>query len=183
MNLIGFDDGPFAKSHRGDVPLVGILCAGTRVDGVLVGHVRRDGANAARSMAAMVKGSQFSAQLHAILLQGVAVGGFNVVDVHALHAELGAPVLVVVRRAPDLAEIRRTLLRNVPGGARKWRLIERLGAPEPLEGVFVQRVGLSLDYARRLLVSSRLHGSLPEPLRVAHLVAGALVTGKSRGRA
>jgi len=183
MNTIGFDDGPFRRSHRGDVPLVGVVCARTRVDGVVVGKVRRDGADAARRMAALVKGTPFESQLHAVLLQGIAVGGFNVVDVLGLHRALELPVLVVMRKKPDLARVRRALVANVPGGARKWKLIEALGEPEPLEGLYVQRAGLELPTAKRLLRAARLHGNLPEPLRVAHLIAGALGRGVSKGGA
>ncbi len=181
MNCIGFDDGPFAHEHRGDVPLVGVFCARTRVDGVLLGKVRRDGVNSARSMAALVQRSTFSPQ--AILLQGIAVGGFNVVDARRLHDAFGVPVLVVMRRAPNLGRIKRALFDKVPGGARKWQLIEQLGPPEPLEDVFVQRVGLDRSAARRLLRATTLHGNLPEPLRVAHLIAGALGQGVSKGGA
>ncbi|MFO0567591.1 MAG: DUF99 family protein [Polyangiaceae bacterium] len=183
MNTIGFDDGPFDQSFRGDVPLVGVVCARTRIDGVLIGKVRRDGRDATRRIAELVSRSPFHVQAHAILLQGIAVGGFNVVDVQALHEALERPVLVVVRRPPDLARIRRVLLEKVPGGARKWRLIERLGPPEPLDGVWVQRVGLDLSRARQVLRASRLHGSFPEPLRLAHLIAGAVGRGTSKGGA
>ena len=55
-------------------------------------------------------------------MQGIAFAGFNVVDVHTLHCALGLPVLVVARRRPDLAAIRRALVNHVRGGARKWRL-------------------------------------------------------------
>ena len=106
----------------------------------------------------------------------------NVVDIHALAAALARPVLVVARRAPRLGLIRDALAR-LPGGARKWRLIEQAGPMEPVRGVFVQRAGLSLVEARDLLAATTLHGNLPEPLRLAHLIAGGIVTGKSRGRA
>ena len=182
-NVIGFDDGPFVREHRGDVPLVGVICARTRVDGVLFGKVRRDGANSTRSMIEMLRGSHFRAHVQAVLLQGIAVAGFNVVDVHALHEALGLPVLVVARRQPDLAGVRRALTSSVPGAARKWRLIEAAGPMEALESVWVQRVGIGVEAARGLLQRTRLHGNLPEPLRMAHLIAGASVTGHSRGRA
>ena len=54
---------------------------------------------------------------------------------------------------------------------------------EPVRGVYVQRAGLSLAEARDLLAATTLHGNMPEPLRLAHLIAGGIVTGKSRGRA
>ena len=181
-NVVGFDDAPFPHAHRGDVRLVGTVCARTRLDGVLSGRVRRDGANAARAMIAMVQESQFAHHVRAVLLQGIAVAGFNVVDVRALADGLGVPVLVVMRKRPDLPAIREAIGR-VPGGARKWSLIEAAGPIEPVGKVLVQRIGLTLDEARALLVSTTLHGNLPEPLRLAHLIAGGVTTGASRGRA
>jgi endonuclease V-like protein UPF0215 family len=181
-NVVGFDDAPFVRTHRGDVLLVGAVCSRTRLDGVLSGRVRRDGANSTERMIELVTGAQFKSHVRAVLLQGIAVAGFNVVDVHALHEGLGVPVLVVARRLPDLAAMRRALVAR-PGGARKWRLIERAGPMEPLEGVYVQRVGLTAAEARALMVATTLHGNLPEPLRLAHLIAGGVTTGASRGRA
>ena len=52
--MIGFDDAPFPHAHRGDVRLVGTVCARTRLDGVLSSKIRRDGANAAARMAEMI---------------------------------------------------------------------------------------------------------------------------------
>jgi endonuclease V-like protein UPF0215 family len=54
---------------------------------------------------------------------------------------------------------------------------------EPAGPVMVQRAGLSLADAQGLLAATTLHGNLPEPLRLAHLIAGGLTTGHSRGRA
>jgi len=181
--VIGIDDAPFLREYRGDVRIVGIAFAGARLDGVLSSRVRRDGANATRAVIEMVRGSQFFAHLHAVLLQGIALAGFNVVDIHGLAAALEKPVLVVARRAPDLRAIESALRTRVPGGAAKWRLIERAGPMEPCGPVFVQRAGLSLDEARALLAAHTAYGHIPEPLRVAHLVAGGVTTGKSRGRA
>jgi endonuclease V-like protein UPF0215 family len=53
-------------------------------------------------MADLVRRSQFAGHVRAVLLQGIAVGGFNVVDVHALSRALRVPVLVVMRRPPDV---------------------------------------------------------------------------------
>jgi endonuclease V-like protein UPF0215 family len=181
-HVVGFDDAPFPRDRRGDVPVVGTVFAGLRLEGVLCGRVRRDGANAARELARLVSTSKFARQLQVVLLQGIALAGFNVVDLRELHARLGIPVLVVVRRAPRLDRVRRALLARVPAGARKWSLIEQLGPPEPLAGVFVQRVGIGAADAARVIQRLAVHSRVPEPLRAAHLIAGALVTGQSRGR-
>lgn len=181
-NVVGFDDAPFQRGRRADVTVVGAVCARTRLDGVITGRVRQDGANATRRLAQLLRGSPFDRHAQAVLLNGIAVGGFNVIDIAGLAELLGRPVLVVARHAPRLDRILRALS-NLPGGARKWALIERAGAMEPLRGVYVQRVGLTRQQADDLMAATTLQGNLPEPLRLAHLIAGGLVTGVSRGRA
>lgn len=182
-HVIGFDDGPFAREHRGDVPVVGAIFAGLRLEGVLSGKVRRDGANSTRVLAEMIARSRHAPQVQAVLLQGIALAGFNVIDLPGLYRRLGIPVVAVARRAPDFAAIEHALLSQVKGGRRKWRLIEQLGPMEPVAGVFVQRAGLSLQEAQSLIEGLAVHSVLPEPLRTAHLIAGGIVLGESRHRA
>ncbi len=150
---------------------------------MLIGKARRDGANAARNLAALVLGSKFREHLQLVMLNGIALAGFNVVDVFDLHRRLELPVLVVCRRQPDFDAIRDALLARVPGGRRKWALIERLGPMEPAGRVYVQRIGLELEAARATVERFAVHGHVPEPLRAAHLIAGAVADGESRGRA
>ncbi|MFC3286250.1 endonuclease dU [Litchfieldella rifensis] len=182
-HIVGFDDCPFPRGHRGDVPIVGVIYSGLRLQGVVSGKVRRDGANSTRELTRLVRESKFAAHLQLVLLQGVALAGFNVVDVPRLHAALGIPVLVVARHAPRRDAMRRALLECIPGGARKWALVERLGEMEPLAGVYVQRMGLSREEAAAVLHETSLNGVIPEPLRTAHLIAGGIATGESSGRA
>lgn len=182
-HVVGIDDAPFARSHRGDVLIVGAVFAGTRLDGVLSAKVRRDGVNASRRIIDMVSGSRFAPQVQAVILQGVAFAGFNVVDLPAVADALGVPAIVVSRHRPDFDAIRSALLERVPGGARKWRLIEQLGPMEPAGEVFVQRAGIDLATTRRLITRLAVNGNLPEPLRTAHLIAGGVGSGESRHRA
>ena len=88
-HVVGFDDAPFERSHRGDVLVVGAVFAGDRLDGVISTRVRRDGANAAQRLIDCLTGSRYFDQLHAILLQGIAFAGFNVVDLQRLHEASG----------------------------------------------------------------------------------------------
>ena len=105
-HVVGFDDAPFARSHRGDVLVVGAVFAASRLEGVVSTRVRRDGANSTDRLIDCLGSSRFFPQLHAVLLQGIAFAGFNVIDLRRLHAETGLPVLVVARHAPDLGAIR-----------------------------------------------------------------------------
>lgn len=160
------------------MPVIGTVYARTTLHGVVSGRVRRDGRNSTAELARLVNQSPEHLQL--ILLQGIALAGFNVVDLHALHAQTGKPVLVVARRAPDLDRIRAALTR-VPGGARKWALIGAAGPMESCAGVFVQRAGLTLAQAQGALEAFTVTGRIPEPLRAAHLIARGVTQGHSRG--
>ncbi|GIK37683.1 MAG: UPF0215 protein [Chloroflexota bacterium] len=182
-NLIGFDDAPFSQDYTGPVKVVGTVFTGLHLTGVVIGEVEKDGADAAERLARLVAESRFAEHIQLVMLQGIALAGFNVVDVFDLHHRLELPVLVVSRKLPDLAAIQRALTTQVHEGEQKWALIERLGLPEMAGHVYMQRVGLTLEDAQAIIARFTLHGHLPEPLRVAHLIAGALVSGQSHGRA
>jgi len=180
-NVIGFDDAPFDRDHADRVKVVGTVYAGLRFDGVLIGEVAKDGFDAAERMAELIKTSRFAEHIQLIMLQGIAVGGFNVVDVFELYDRLGLPVLVVARKQPDMDKIRSVLSTYIAMGDKKWRVIERLGDMEPLNAAHVQRVGLTLEQATAVMDQFVVHGHIPEPLRTAHIIAGALACGHSRG--
>ncbi len=181
-HVVGFDDAPFDRAERGNVLVVGAVYAGERLGGVLSGEVRRDGRNATSVLARLCAGSRFRPHLQLVMLQGIAMAGFNVVDVAALHEACGLPVLVVARRRPDLGAMRRALEEHVRGGRRKWRLIERAGPMEPCGALWIQRAGLTADEAAGALSAWARHGLLPEPLRAAHIIAGGIARGESGGR-
>ena len=162
--------------------IVVAMYSGIRLEGVLTGRVRRDGVNATREISRMVTRSRFFDHLQVILLQGIALAGFNVVDIGALHQQLGRAVMVVIRRPPDQDAVRRALIENVPGGSRKWRLVEQAGPIEPMEGLYVQRVGLDADDAAGLIRRLAINSDIPEPLRTAHMIASGVTLGESRHR-
>jgi endonuclease V-like protein UPF0215 family len=126
--------------------------------------------------------SRFVSHTQLLMLQGIAFAGFNVVDLHNLYQATGIPVLVVARRAPNLAAIKKALLNRVPGGQRKWALIEEAGPPEPIAGVYIQRVGLTLAEAAATIQRFAIYSAIPEPLRSAHIIAGGVAGGRSRQR-
>jgi endonuclease V-like protein UPF0215 family len=181
-HVVGFDDGPFDKYRQRDVPVVGAVFSDLRLEGVLTGKVRIDGVNSTRTLVRLVSESKFAPQLQLVLLQGIALAGFNVIDLRQLHERLALPVMVVARRQPRFDKIRSALLGRVKGGARKWALIESLGPMEPVEGVYVQRIGITLEEAERVIRKFAVNASIPEPLRTAHLIAGGIASGQSRGR-
>ena len=182
-HVIGFDDAPFSRTHRGDVLVVGAIYSNCRLEGIVSGKVRRDGVNATRTLVRLVTETRFSGHIQVVLLQGIAFAGFNVIDLHGLHDTLELPVIAVARKQPNLNAIRDALLNKVPGGARKWSLIHELGPMERIRGVFVQRAGISIQQVDALFRRLSVNSNLPEPLRTAHMIAGGVTLGESKHRA
>lgn len=178
---MGIDDAPFPRTQAGRVPVVGAVFADLRLDGILLGSVEKDGFDAADSISGLVGASRFKEHVRLVMLQGITLGGFNVVNVFALSRWLKVPVLVVARRQPDFKAVQQALLTHIPDGQEKWRIIEQLGPMESCAGVYIQRVGIDFETAADLIERMAVHSRIPEPLRVAHLVAGAVVNGESRG--
>ncbi len=179
---VGIDDASFDPVHRGDMDLIGAVFSGHRLEGVLRSRVRRDGCNATDRIARLLAESRYVSQLGVVLLQGITMAGFNVVDIGRLSRNLDLPVIVVSRKRPDLAAIRKALLESVPGGARKWCLVQAAGPMEAVGTIYIQRTGIDQGPAAALVRDLTLHGLIPEPLRTAHLIATALAGGNSRQR-
>jgi uncharacterized protein len=180
-NVIGFDDAPFVRGSTGRVSLIGCVCSGPRLDIVVRDTVERDGEDATDVMARLVRDKDLT-HVRAVMMQGITVAGFNVVDINRLAEELEMPVLVVTRKQPRLELIFKAVM-AMPAWEKKRALMEAAGLPEACGELWVQRAGLTMEETARMLENTTQHGVIPEPLRLAHIIAGGTTTGKSRGRA
>lgn len=149
---------------------------------MVFGRVRKDGWNATREIIRLLEGGKFLAQIHLVLLDGIAFGGFNVVDLDALSRRLGRPCVAVMRRPPDMPAIERALKR-IDRSNRRLQWIQRAGAIHELDGFVFQVKGAEPEDAAFALARITDTGRVPEALRLAHLIGSALVTGESGRRA
>lgn len=180
-HVVGFDDAP-RRAKKESVCVVGAVYSRRRLVGVLSVPVTPDGDDATSQLIACLVSSKYLSQLHAILLQGITFAGFNVVDIWALHRATGRSVVTVMRRRPDMQAIHAALLANVTHGAHKWHLIQSAGPVRHGAGVYLQVAGIPFVQAEALVRSFQYNGLMPEPLRVAHLVAAGVTVGESRHR-
>lgn len=182
IRVMGFDDAPFSPEAGAPVPIAGVVCAGTRFEGMVWGTATRDGDDATAVMGALLCESKFAGQVHAVLIDGLAVGGFNLVDLPALAEATGRPCLAVMRRRPDLPAIHRALGRFADRD-RRLALIERAGPLHRSPPFVFQVAGAPPDVAAAALARLTDRGHVPEALRIAHLIGSAVVTGQSGKRA
>lgn len=183
IRILGIDDAPFDKFKDKKVLVVGtVYRGGNYMDGLISCHADVDGSNSTDSLISLIKKTKHKAQLQAIMLKGIALGGFNVVDIKRLYKKTKLPVIVVMKKSPDLEDIRKAL-ENVKNGSEKWNLIEKAGKITKILHLYVQSAGISNKSIREIIKITCMHGKVPEPIRVAHLIASGIATGESRGRA
>lgn len=182
IRAIGFDDAPFPRRRGARVHLAGVVCSGTRFEGMVWGHVRRDGWDATEVVARLLLGGKFLPQLHLVLLDGLSFGGFNPVDLEALAERLGRPCVAVMRRPPDLAAVERAV-RRLPRPERRLRILGRAGPVHVVPPFAFQVRGGAPGPVAEALARLTDRGHVPEPLRLAHLVGAAVRLGESGRRA
>jgi len=180
IRVLGVDDGAFIPQVKGQVPVIGVVFRGGYwLDGVMHTKIAVDGFDATHEISSMITSSPHYKQLRVIMLNGITFAGFNIVDVKALHVATKLPVITVTREKPDLADIHRAL-QNLPNSEARWEAI--LNAGEPVEvstrsaeaKVYMQTVGVSKEDAEKILRLTSTRSSIPEALRVAHLVASGI---------
>lgn len=183
IRVAGFDDAPFDRdSAGGPVHVAGVICAGTRFEGMLWGTATKDGFDATDVIAGLLEGSKYLAQIRAVLIDGIAVGGLNVIDLPALAERVARPCIAVMRKMPDVAGVRR-VIRDLPDPERRLALLDAAGPIHQHPPFFFQVAGITPEVAAALLGRVTDTGHVPEALRLAHLIASAVVDGESRGRA
>ena len=182
IRVIGIDDSPFNKFKDKQCFVVGIFYrGGNYMDGVVSTKVKVDGKDSTIKIVEMVNKCKFKPQLQCILLDGIAVAGFNVIDIQRLSKRTKLPVIVIMRDYPDLKKIKSALVKlNMKD---KIKLLKKAGKVHKIGKIHVQFYGLELSDVKKILKITCTHSFIPEPIRVAHLIAAGVVTGESKGRA
>ncbi|BAD86222.1 hypothetical protein, conserved, DUF99 family [Thermococcus kodakarensis KOD1] len=185
IRVLGFDDGTFSFSsklkHEKTI-LIGVVMKGSlEVVGVLSRWITVDGRDVTDAMINSVNSSRFK-DLRVILLKGITYAGFNVVDLERLHNETGLPVVVVVRKKPDILAMEDALRKHFRDAEERIALLRKTPPLVELvpDKLYFQTVGLDEKTAAEVIKVTTRTGFIPEPLRLAHMIASAVMTGESK---
>lgn len=181
VRVIGIDDGPFVKGEKGEVIVIGtIYRGGDFMDGLISCYVKQDGDDATEKITDMINKCKFKPQLQAIFVDGIAVAGFNIIDIKKLSKETELPVINIIRNYPDYDKFFKAM--EKAGKEKYKKTIKELDKPVKIKDVHVQYVNISLEEVKEFLRITCTRSHVPEPIRVAHLIASGVVDGESRGR-
>jgi endonuclease V-like protein UPF0215 family len=175
---VGIDDGRFIPRTQGSVIVVGVVFRGGKfIDGVMHTHIEIDGLDATDKFIQMINNSPHHRQLRLIMLNGLTFAGFNLVDVKKLYVNTGLPVLVVTHDKPDLDAVHKAL-RNLRDSEERWKILLEAGEINEIHckgtKIYLELAGFSLADAKRIIRLTSTRSCMPEPLRVAHLIASGI---------
>jgi len=179
-SCIGVEDGPFLPRRLGGskAPLVVVKLEGPHMTAVRAGWIGVDGMDGTERALKLLE--SFAMSESPILLAGVTFGGFNLIDPRRLQKMFKVPTIVVVGSRPNNRAVKRALVRHFLDWRERWRIIRSLGPLRTVRTVasenplFYEAFGCSSSVAQRILARWAWVSRIPEPLRVAGLVARGL---------
>ena len=102
-----------------------------------------------------------------------------------IFEKTGIPIIVIMRKFPNFEKIKKALLR-FDDHEKRWNSILDAGKVfkiENKEPIYIQINGIDFVDAKEIVSLSTTRSAIPEPIRVAHLIASGVETGESRGNA
>lgn len=185
IRVLGIDDTSFSRADKDVLIIAPFFRGGLMMDGMATTTVQRDGDDATLKIIEMINKSKFKAQLQAILLNGIAFGGFNVVNIHSIKTHTSIPVITIIRKYPDFVSIKATLKKL--GMEKKYELMELAGKPKQVKTkhgvVWFQYAGCTAQEAAEIIKITSTNSNIPEPIRIAHIIGQGIMLGESSGGA
>lgn len=186
IRVLGIDDSPFKFGDEKTSVIGVVMRIPSYIEAVLRTEVKVDGDDACEMLKVMINSSRYKDQLKMVMLDGVALGGFNVVDIKKLYEEIHLPIITITREEPNFDAMEKALKEHFKDWSTRLDII-KMGELVTIETahkpIFVKFVGIELEDVRKIIEQSTIRGALPEPIRVAHLIASGITTGESYGRA
>jgi uncharacterized protein len=186
IRILGIDDGKHVFRSKTQVPLVGVVYkGGLWLEGVMSTMVWVDGFDVTEKVAEMILCSPHYKQVRVIMLSGLTYAGFNTLDIVELNKATNLPVIALTSKKPDMERIR-SALNNLDRPEERLKALLKAGDIVAIHNngkkIFMQTAGIYCEDAQKIVALASTRSSIPEPLRVAHLIASGISFCKGRIR-
>jgi len=169
----------FVKGISEKSVLAGIVMrADMAIDGFVFSKATVGGMDATEKIIEMYRALERD-DINLLLLNGCVISWYNVVDLHGVAEETALPLVCVTYEESEGLE--KYFLELFP---KDWEhrveVYHKNEARTPIQlrtgyTVYVRPIGMRLEEAKAILDKFTTHGAVPEPLRVARLLARATV--------
>jgi len=179
LRVVGVEDGGFSKEEtqtREALLVAVMMLEGTWIYKLKTERITVDGLDATEKLVAMLKNWDFDI----VMLAGVSFAGFNLVDPALVYKKFEKPVVVVVRNKPNNVAVKKALKEHFEDWRIRWEVFEKLGPIREIVSapneppIYVETVGDEPEWACRVVQASAAFCRVPEPVRVARLIARGL---------
>ena len=158
IRILGLDEGKRSAYKLRKSHIFGVIYRGGRwLDGVLKTSVEVDRTDVSREIVKLVKHSGHYGQIRVIMLGRIFFAGRNPVDPEYIFKKLKRPIMVLAEKRVSLEGLGELKSLRIHGN----------------QHLRFYLYGLSKEEAEEILKVSILSGQLPEPIRVARLIASA----------
>ena len=186
IRLLGIDDSPFSFCEKYATVIGVVMRGGEYLECVLSRQISIDGEDATFTCIDMINNTKHRKQLRALLLDGVTMGGFNVIDVHKLYNSTNIPIITVTRDRPDFHKIKMALKNNFSDWEKRLNIMKKGRfnvVKTKYNPLYMKCVGIDVKDAKEIIKLSTIRGVVPEPIRIAHIIASGIKRGESYGKA
>jgi uncharacterized protein len=163
----------FKKSNKKSTLAGVVMRRDLVIDGMVLGSATVEGDDATDSIISMHR-SLARDDINCILLDGLVISMYNIVDGERVAEETRLPVLAITFE--DSKGLEGSIRHHFKNWQGKLEQYQKLGGREKVtlktgKSLFIRCWGLSQKKALAILNSFTLQGSVPEPIRVAKLAA------------
>ena len=151
------------------------------IDGFVMGHSTVGGDDATDVIVSMYEELGRS-DVSFLLISGIIISLYNMIDVKRISEKTGLPVIAITHDESD--GIEDAIKHHFPD-SYKSKLAEysKLGSREKItlhtsHNLYIRNEGCTVLEAKQLLDKITSQGSVPEPLRIAQLLANTLLKAK-----
>ena len=166
----------FRKNQKTSVLAGVVIRSDLVIDGFASGTLTVSGTDGTRAIIRLFRELNRN-DVNAIMISGSVLSLYNVLDIETICKDLDLPVVALSfsKSASDLAANINARFPKI-AGRKKIVLLEKLGQAERIQlktgyEVFVRSAGISKSDSNKLLDKFTLQGAIPEPIRVARLLA------------
>jgi len=159
-----------------------VMRADMIIDGFTFSEVAVGGMDATHKIIEMYEALDRK-DINTLLLNGCVISWYNVIDLNYVVDTIGLPLICVTYR--DSKGLETFLKENFPDeGQRRIEVYKKNGPRTPLtlhtgHTIYARFLNISKEETSTLLDRFTFHGAIPEPLRIARLLARSLMRRSS----
>lgn len=169
----------FIKGLSGKSVLAGVVLRSDGIlDGFIFSRVSVGGMDATEKIIDMYKDLKRD-DINVLMLNGCVISWYNVVDLQRVYEETNLPLICVTYEESEGLD--KYFLELFPEDCEKRIEIYHKNGPRTTVNlhtghkVYIRFYGMSLEEAKGILNKFTLHGAVPEPLRIARLLARGII--------